>query len=113
VCPTSRTIRNFERSHIVATGFNEKGATGPRAASLTVRGFGETICFAKVTCFGDLPCFAEPLTTSDSRPASLTSIGRSTNAANAAMMVGRRRQMAASDRVNFLSDDSNPCLPQE
>jgi hypothetical protein len=71
-----------------------------------VRDFGETACFAKETCFD------EPLTASDSRPASLTLIGRSTNAAIAAMMAGRRRQIAEPDRANFLSDDSNPYLPK-
>src|SRR6476619_6993040 len=92
VCPTSRTIRNFEGSHIVAAGFKAEGlmATGPRAASFTVWRFGE------LTCFGDLPCFDELLKISDSRPASLTSIGRSTRAAIAAMMVRRRDQHLAA-----------------
>ena len=42
--------------------------------------------------FGDLPCFDEPLKRSDSQPASLASIGSSTIAAMATMMVRRRGQ---------------------
>jgi hypothetical protein len=121
VCPTSRTIRNFEGSHIVATGFKAEGfkAAGPRAASFTVWGFGEAAGFAKVagfgevTCFGDLSCFDELLRIFDSQPASLTSIGRSTNAAIAAMMVRRRGQTPKPDPANFLTDDSNPYIPLE
>ncbi|WP_334437872.1 hypothetical protein [Bradyrhizobium sp. AZCC 1610] len=76
--------------------------TGPKAASLTVRRFGEAARFAKVAglrevtcfdglpCFGALACFDEPLKTSDSQPASLTSIGRSTNAAIAKIMMRPR-----------------------
>src|SRR5439155_14834165 len=97
-------MRNFVGSQRAATGFKAAGfkLTGPRAASFTVRCFGEAAGFAKVaclrhvTCFGDLACFAdlacfdELLKTSDSQPASLTSIGRSAIAAKAAMMVRRR-----------------------
>jgi hypothetical protein len=43
----------------------------------------EVACFDEATCAGDLLCFDEPLY--DNQPASLTSIGRSTNAAIAAM----------------------------
>jgi hypothetical protein len=109
----------FEGSHIVATGSKAEGfeATSPKAACFTVRCFGEATCFAKVagfgevTCFGDLPCFDEPLMISGSLRASLTSIDRSTNAAIAAMMAGRRGQTAKPDGANFFSDDSNPCFP--
>src|SRR6202011_2743279 len=108
VCPTSRTIRNFEGSQMVARGFGagKFKAAGPRAASFTVwcfsgadfakvarfgelARFGGVAGFGEESCFGDLPCFDEPLKTSCSQPASLTSIGRSTNAAIAAMMVRR------------------------
>ena len=106
---------------MVATGFKAEGLrpTGPRAASFTVRGFGEAAGFARVarlgevTCFGDLPGFGELLKTSDSQPASLTSIGRTTNAAIAAMMVRRRGQTPKPDPANFLPDDSNPYAPPE
>src|SRR5258708_24900426 len=77
VCPTSKTIRNFEGSQLVATGFKAEGlkAAGPRAASFTVWCFGLVAGFAKVarlgevtrfgevTCFGDLPGFDELLKT--------------------------------------------------
>jgi hypothetical protein len=52
------------------------------------------------------------LKTSDSQPASLTSIGRSTNAAIAAMMVRRRIRTPKPDPANFLADDSNPYSPR-
>jgi hypothetical protein len=71
----------------------------------------EAACFGEATCAGDLPCFDEPLKMSDSQPASLTSIGRSTNAAIAAMRVRRRDQTPRPDLANFLPDDSNPCFP--
>src|SRR5882724_4820874 len=95
VCPTSRTIRNFEGSQLAETGFKAEGgkAAGPRAASFAEWSFGEAAGFAKaarfreMTRFADLSCFDELLKTSDSQPASLTSIGSSTNAAIAAMMV--------------------------
>src|SRR5258706_10230131 len=104
VCPTSKTIRNFEGSHIVATGFKAEGfkAAGPRAASFTVWGFREAAGIAKVarfgevTCFGDLPCFDELLKICESPPASLTSIGRSINAAIATTMMRPRRQNPAA-----------------
>src|SRR6202041_367079 len=118
VCPTSRTIRNFEGSQIVAAGFKAGRCkpTGPRAASFTPCGFGGTAGFASLThfgevaCFGDLSGFDEPLKTSDSQPAWLTSIGSSANAATAAMML-RRRQTPKPSRSNCLPDDSNPCIP--
>jgi hypothetical protein len=105
---------------VVATGFKAEGlkATGPRAASFTVCRFGTAADFAEVarfgeaTRFGDLPDFDGPLKTSDSQPASLTSIGRSTNAAIAAMMVQRRGETPKHDPANFLPDDSNPCFPR-
>ncbi|WP_334418884.1 MULTISPECIES: hypothetical protein [unclassified Bradyrhizobium] len=55
-------------------------------------GLREVTCFDGLPCFGDLACFDEPLKTSDSQPASLTSIGRSIIAAIAAMMMRPRRQ---------------------
>ena len=104
VCPTSRTIRNFKGSQLVATHLKAEAlkAVGPMAASFTAWRFGELAGFAKVarfaemTCFVDLPCFDEPLKISDSQPASLTSIGRSTSAAIAAIMVRRRGQNLAA-----------------
>ena len=128
VCPTSRTIRNFDRSHVDAAGFKAEGfkAAGRRAASFTGRGFGEAAGFAKAAgfevagfevagfgeaaCVGDL-CFDGPLNISDSQPASLTSIGRSANAAIAAMMTRQRGQTPKPERANFLPDDSNPYFP--
>src|SRR6202140_4409536 len=135
VCPTSRTIRNFAGSHMVAAGFKAEGlkAAGPRAASLTVWGFavwdfamrefavwgfGEATDFAgvagfaEVTCFGDLPCFDELLKTSDSQPAALASIGSSTNAAIAARRARRRGQTPKPEPAIFLPDDSNPTSPR-
>jgi hypothetical protein len=50
---------------------------------------------------------------SDSQPASLASIGRSTNAAIAATTVRRRHRTPKPDPANFLPDDSNPYFPQE
>jgi hypothetical protein len=60
-----------------------------------------------------LPCFGEFFT--DSQPASLTPIGRNTEAAIAAMTV--RRGQTAKPAVNpalanFLPDDSIPAFPQ-
>jgi hypothetical protein len=103
----------------VATGFEAEGfkVTGPRAASFTARGFGEAAGFARVarfgevTCVGDLPGLGELLKTSESQPASLPSIGRSTNAAIAAMMVRRQGQTPKPDPANFFPDDSNPYFP--
>ncbi|WMT79378.1 hypothetical protein [Bradyrhizobium sp. Ash2021] len=80
--------------------------------------FGAAADFAKVADFGDATRFGDllgldgPLKTSDSQPASLTSIGRSTNAAIAAMMVQRRGETPMHDPANFLPDDSNACLPR-
>jgi hypothetical protein len=73
--------------------------------------------FRKVTWVAELPGLGEFFKISDSQPASLTSIGRSTEAAIAAMMV-RRRGQAANPAANpalasFLPDDSNPCFPPE
>jgi hypothetical protein len=65
----------------------------------------------EVACLGDLPCFDELLKISDSQAASLTSIGRSTNAAITAMTV-RRRGTPRPEGANFLPDDGNPCFPQ-
>ena len=72
-----------------------------------VWGFGEAArlaevaCFGEATCVGDLPCFDEPLKMSDSQPASLTSIGRSTNAAITAMTVRRRGQTPRPEPCEF------------
>src|SRR5262249_53921103 len=102
--------RNFAGSHIDGTGFKAEGfkLARPRAASFTVWGFGEAArlaevaCFDEATCAGDLLCFDE---------ASLTSIGRSTNAAIAAM-TGRQRGTPRPKGANFLPDDGNPCFPR-
>jgi hypothetical protein len=107
-------------SHIVATGFKAEGfkAAGLSAAGLPAWRLGDTAGLAKmagfgeVTCFGDLACFDELLKTSDSQPASLASIGRSSNAAIAAMMVRRRGQTPKQDPANFLPDDSNRYFPE-
>jgi hypothetical protein len=120
VCPTSRTIRNFDGSHFAATGFKAEGfkPTGRRAASFAVWRLGDAAGLAKVAGFGeatrfdDLPCFDGLLKTSDSQPASLTPIGRSTNAAIAAMMVRRQGQTQKPEPANFLPDDSNPFPPE-
>jgi hypothetical protein len=77
---------------------------GDAAGLAKVAGFGEA------TRFGDLACFDELLKTSDSQPASLTSIGRSSKAAIAAMMVPRRGQAPTYDPANFLPDGGNPCF---
>jgi hypothetical protein len=113
-------MRNFLGSHIVATGFKAEGfeTAGLSAAGFAAWRLGDATGLAKmagfgeVTCFGDLsgfdePCFDEPLKTSDSQPASLTSIGSNTNAAIAATMVRRRGQTPRYDPANFLPDDSN------
>ena len=60
------------------------------AASAKAAGFREVMCLGGLACFDGLACFEEPLKTSDSQPASLTSIGRSAMAAITAMMVRRR-----------------------
>jgi len=89
------------------------------AASFPVWGFRDAAGFAKVrgfgalTRFGDLPGLDELLRTSDSQPASLTSIGSNTNAAIAAMTVPRRGQTPKYDPANFLPDDSNPYFSPE
>jgi hypothetical protein len=74
-------------------------------------GFAKLARFGEVMCFGDLPGFGELLKTSDSQPASLTSIGRSTNAAIAAIMVRRQGQTPKLDPANCLPDDSKPYFP--
>src|SRR3984893_7098185 len=61
VCPTSRTIRNFEGSHAVATGFRRFKLAGPRAASFTLWGFGEAARLAEVACFGEATCAGDLL----------------------------------------------------
>ncbi len=100
--------------------------TGPRAASFTlaevaclaevvcfdeIACFDEAVCFDEAACAGDLLCFDEPLTMLDSQPASLTSIGRSNNAAIAAMTV-RQRGTPGPDDSDFLPDDGNSASPQ-
>jgi hypothetical protein len=73
-----------------AEGFK---AAGPGRSGFTVRCLGAAPCLAKVagfrevTCLADLPCVDGFLRMSDRQPASLTSIGRNTNAAIAAMML--------------------------
>ncbi len=99
------------------SGFRRFRFAGPRAASLMVGGFGAAARFAGVagfreaTCAGDLPCFDEPLKISDSQPA-LASLGRSTNAATAAMTVRRRHRKPKSDPANFFPDGGNPNFPR-
>ena len=66
--------------------------------------------FGAAARFDDLPGFDEPLNISDSQPAWLASIGSSSNAAIAAMMV-RRRRTPRRERANFLPDNSNPGSP--
>jgi hypothetical protein len=51
--------------------------------------------FDEATCFGDLPCLDELLETCDRELASLTPIGKSTNADIAAITVRRRDQNPA------------------
>ncbi|WP_334368232.1 hypothetical protein [Bradyrhizobium sp. AZCC 1578] len=65
---------------------------GEAARFAKVAGLREVTCFDGLPCFGDLACFDEPLKMSDSQPASLTSIGRSTIAAITAMTMRPRRQ---------------------
>jgi len=55
--------------------------------------------------FDDLPCFEGLFATCDSQPASLTSIGRSTNAAIVVTMARRRGQTLKPDPASFLADD--------
>jgi hypothetical protein len=52
------------------------------------------------------------LKTSDSQPASLASIGKTTKAAIAATTVLRRSQPPKPGFVNFLPDDGNAYLPR-
>jgi hypothetical protein len=115
VCPTSRTIRKLAGSHVVASGLKAErfGAAGLKAASFTALCFSETLAagFRTAMCVGDLPCFDELLKISDSHAASLTSIGRSINAAIAAPMVRRRGQTLKPDPANCIPDDSNPFNP--
>jgi hypothetical protein len=76
-------------------------------------GFDEVADFGEASRFDGLPCFDGLLKTSDSQPAWPASIGRSTNAAIAAMMMLlRRRQTPKPDPSNFLPDDGNPGFPQ-
>jgi hypothetical protein len=70
----------------------------------------ELACLGEATRASDLLCFDGPLKLSDSQPALLTSIGRSTNAAITARAV-RRRGTPKPERANFLPDDGNP-VPQ-
>jgi hypothetical protein len=107
---------------VVSTGFEAEGfeADGSEAAGFAVwglaeaawiaglAGFAEAIGFREPDCLDDLLSFEEPLNISDSQPASLASIGNSTDAAIAAMMAQRRGQMPWPALANFLSDDSNP-----
>ena len=67
--------------------------------------FGEAMCFGDLAGFDEL--FDEPLKTSDSQPASLTSIGSSTNAAIAATMVRRRGRAPEPDLASFCLDNGN------
>ena len=76
-------------------GFEDAAAFGGAARFATVARFGEA------ACFDDLAGFGEPLNISDSQPASLASIGRSSIAAIAAMMVRRRGQTPADARGLF------------
>jgi hypothetical protein len=64
--------------------------------------------FGEVACLGDLPGLCELLKTSDSQPASLAPIGRSTNAATAATIVRRGQKQK---RMNFLTT-SIPASPE-
>jgi hypothetical protein len=73
--------------------------------------FDEAMCFDETTCAGGLPCFGEPLKMSDSQPASLASIGRSTNAAVTAMTV-QRRGTPRPEAANLPPDDGIPGFPQ-
>ena len=71
----------------------------------------EVACLDDAVCAGDLLRFDEPLKMSDNPPASPTSIGRSNNAAIAAMTVQQRGTPRTVD-ANFLADDGNLCFPQ-
>jgi hypothetical protein len=73
-------------------------------------GFTRAARFGEVVCAADLPVFGEPLKTSDSQLASLTSIGRNTDAAIAAITT--RRHPPKPSPTNFLPDDRNPYVPQ-
>ena len=96
---------------------------GPRAASFTLWGYGEAArlvevarfeeatCFDEATCGRDLLSLGVPSKMSDNRPALLTPIGRSTNAAIAAMTV-RQRGTTRPEGAIFLPDDGNPYFPQ-
>src|SRR4029077_7430361 len=112
-------------THVVVTGFKTAGCSpaGDSAASFTWRfgdpaGLAEVACCAGAAGFGaaarrdDLSCFDEPLNMSDSQPAWLASIGESTSAAIAAMIMPQRRQTPNSEWANFLPDNSNPGFPQ-
>jgi hypothetical protein len=83
--PTSRTIRNFDGSQVVATVFETDGLAaalgattfavrrfGAAAGFATLAGFGKAVGFGTAARFGDGLCFAcfdDPLKTSDSQPA--------------------------------------------
>jgi hypothetical protein len=73
--------------------------------------FDEAARFDKATCEEDLLCLGEPLKMSDNQPALLAPIGRSTNAAIAAMTM-RQREAPRPEDAKFLTDDGNPCFPQ-
>ena len=119
-----------------ATGFDAEGftAAGFRSACFSVSrfgegagfaagfgaagfdemaGFGGAAVFGDSLCFGGLSRFDEPLNISVNQLAALTSIGSSTNATVAAMMVHRRDQMPKPGPANFLPDDSNSYYPPE
>jgi hypothetical protein len=117
VCPTSRTIRNFKGSHIVATDFDAEGgkALGPML-SFVVWDVGATRFwaprFGDVKCFSELWCFGEPLKTCAALAASLIPIGRSANEAIAARMVWRQGRTPKNDPMNFRPNKSNPTFPR-
>jgi hypothetical protein len=64
---------------------------GETARFAATAGLDTLTCFAGLACLDDLLCF-EPLKRSDSHPAWLASIGSSTIAAMATMIVRRRGQ---------------------
>jgi hypothetical protein len=107
-------------SHVVAAGFEAEDfeVAGLRAGGLAawdVRGaadLAEAAARGATACFCDLSVFDWPLKTSDSQPALPASIGKTTNAAIATMMVRRRDQTPKLGRLNFLPDDSNSCFPR-
>src|SRR4051812_3991182 len=96
-------MRNLAGSHRLAAGLSAAAGrwTGPSAASFTWWRFGaaarfatmadldDAACFGGLACLCALPCF-DPLKRSDSQPAWLVWIGRSTRAARAMTTVLRR-----------------------